>query len=397
MEKEISWIYISENDPEAVFHALQEQPGVRLLGQCGEWSQGEALLGQLHPDMALLDLGSGEKGLEYLARWCALFPRTLFFCTAGEAQPELIVRAMRHGAREFFLPQAGAEEIRRALQLARKERESGRGRHARARTICCFGVKGGIGTTTLAVNLAVAAAQTAGRRVLLVDSKLQLGNAALFLDLKPRLSLLDLLENIATIDASRLHSILPGHGSGLNFIAGPESMEEAEKITAAGMGQLLEMLRPEYDLIVIDCDNHFDEVTIRMLDEADLILTVAQLDLSTVYNLKRTLALFRRMGYDEEKIMVVLNRYPQHMSDELHSIEGSISRPICSRLLMQENGALLESINVGEPIVLSRPRHPFSLQMAELLGCIQDEESEKSAPAVKNSRGLLKRLTGRKE
>jgi len=64
---------------------------------------------------------------------------------------------------------------------------------------------------------------------------------------------------------------------------------------------------------------------------------------------------------------------------------------------MQENGALLESINVGEPIVLSRPRHPFSLQMAELLGCIQDEESEKSAPAVKNSRGLLKRLTGRKE
>ncbi|HOY44918.1 MAG TPA: AAA family ATPase [bacterium] len=397
MAQEFSWIYISENDPDTVFDALQKQEGGRLIGQCGEWLQGEALLTRLQPDIALLDLGTGEEGLDYLARWSALFPRIRFFCTAGQARPELIVRAMRCGAGEFLLPDADDEEISRALKSVRPGVDSGRDRPARARTVCCFGVKGGMGTTTLAVNLAVAAAKNNGRRVLLIDSKLQLGNAALFLDIKPRISLLELLENLATLEVSRLDAILPGHGSGLHFIAGPESMEEAEKITAAGLGRLLELLRPEYDLIIIDCDDHFDEVTIRVLDEADLILTIAQLDLSTVYNLKRTLALFRRMGYAEEKIAVVLNRYPQRISDELQSIEGSIGRSVCCRLPLQENGALLESINVGEPIILSRPRHPFSLQMAELLNHIQAEGRAKNTAAPRNSRGLLRRLTGRKE
>ncbi|OPZ76176.1 MAG: hypothetical protein BWY77_01960 [bacterium ADurb.Bin431] len=103
------------------------------------------------------------------------------------------------------------------------------------------------------------------------------------------------------------------------------------------------------------------------------------------------------MGYAEEKIAVVLNRYPQRISDELQSIEGSIGRSICCRLPLQENGALLESINVGEPIILSRPRHPFSLQMAELLNHIQAEGQGKNTAAPRNSRGLLRRLTGRKE
>jgi pilus assembly protein CpaE len=395
MEKEFSWIYISKSDPAPVFFVFQELENLHLAGRSEDWVTGHSLLAKLHPDIALIDLTSGEEGLKYLGKWSALFPQTLFFCTAREALPELIIGAMHHGAREFLLPRSDAEEVRRAIASARQRLAGGSGLSARARIFCCFGVKGGMGTTTLAANLAVATAQKSDKRILLIDTKLQLGNAALFLDLKPKISLLEVLENLSSIDITRLQTTLSRHNSGLYFIAGPETMEQADNITADALSQILDLLRPEFDLIYLDSDDHFDEVTIRALDEADTILTIAQLDVSTVYNLKRTIALFRRMGYDEEKIVVILNRYPQKLTEELESIEKSINYPISCRLPLQENGALIESINVGEPLVLSRPRHPFSQQVVHLLHQLQQEPAAKQDKAAKSSGGLLKRWTRR--
>lgn len=397
MEKEFTWIYIGEGEPGPIFHALKEMEALHLSGREKDWKTGQSLLTSLHPDMALLDLGDGEEGLKHLGKWSALFPKTLFFCTAVAAQPALIIRAMRAGAREFFLPGSEAEEIRRAIASARRWLEGGTGRAARAKLVCCFGVKGGLGTTTLASNLAAAAAQYAHQRVLLIDTKLQLGNAALFLDLQPRITLLQILENLATLDVSRLQATLARHSSGLYFVAGPENMEEADAITAEALGQIIDLLRPEFDLILFDSDDHFDEVTIRALDEADTILTIAQLDLSTLYNLKRTLALFRRMGYPDDKVAIILNRYPPRLNEELAAIEKSINQAIACRLPFQENGALIESINVGEPIVLSRPRHPFSQQVLQLLHALVAEEPAPAAAAPRTGPGLIRRWTRRKE
>ncbi len=397
MENELSWIYISESDPGPVFETLQEMEFLKLAGRGTDWKAGQSLLTALHPAMALLDLGEGEEGLRHLGKWSALYPKTLFFCTSAVAQPALIVRAMRAGAREFFLPGSEAEEIRRAIAAARRRLEGGTEQAPRAKIICCFGVKGGLGTTTLAANLAAAAAHYAHRRVLLIDNKLQLGNAALFLDLQPRITLLQILENLATLEVSRLQSTLARHSSGLYFVAGPENMEEADAITAEALGQILDLLRPEFDLILIDSDDHFDEVTIRALDEADTILTIAQLDLSTLYNLKRTLALFQRMGYQEDKIALVLNRYPAKLNEEQAAIEKSINQTIAFRMPFQENGVLIESINVGEPIVLSRPRHPFSQQVQQLAQAILAGEPAPATAPARAGTGLIKRWTRRKE
>ncbi len=400
MEKESAWICIcgSGKEPSAVIRVLEEMEDIHLAGRGDSWLTGQSLLNKLHPDIALVDLSDGKDGLVYLARWSAMFPQTLFFCTAAEAQPELIVGAMRHGAREFLLPQAKADEVRRAILSARNLLQGGSDRPPQAKIICCFGVKGGIGTTTLAANLAVSAAQLAGKRVLLIDAKLQLGNAALFLDLQPRISLLEVQENIADLDVARLHTTLSRHSSGLLVIAGPENMEQADNITAAAVGQVIDLLRSQFDFIFIDSDDHFGEVTIRVLDEADMILTIAQLDVAAVYNLRRTLALFRRMGYDDEKISVVLNRYPQRLSDELESIEKSINSPIYCRLPLQENGALIESINIGEPLVINKPRNPFSLEVIHLLHQLLEEAPATDDRAQKSGKGgLLKRWTRQKE
>ncbi|OPZ68982.1 MAG: Septum site-determining protein MinD [bacterium ADurb.Bin478] len=390
MEKALSWIYISnsEDKPGDVFHHLERSEKLHLAGRSENWSSAQALLNKLQPELALLDLSQGEEGLRWLEKWSVLFPHTLFFCTAASAAPELIVHAMRKGACEFLLPKMPADEIERVVLSAHKRSLEG-GIHTPARVICCYGVKGGVGATTLATNLAVFAAKQLGKRVLLLDLKMQLGNAALFLDLKPRISLLELVENLSSLETAQLRSTLARHHSGVTFIAGPENMEQADNISPAAVAQIIDLLRPEFDFIFIDSDSYFSEVTLRALDEADTILTIAQLDVAAIYNLKRTLALFQRLGYRQEKVAVILNRYPQRMSDDLELIEKSISSPIFIRLPLQENGALIESVNTGEPVIMTKPQLRFSQQVAQLLQLLQGGAAE---PAVRQTkRGLFKR------
>ncbi|HPI74646.1 MAG TPA: AAA family ATPase [bacterium] len=387
MEKALSWIFISDSGDKRgdVFHHLERSEKLHLAGHSEDWPSAQTLLNKLQPDLALLDLSHGGEGLKWLERWRILFPHTLFFCTAEGAAPELIVQAMRKGACEFLLPKMPGEEIERVVLSAQK-RSLERGIHAPARVICCYGVKGGVGATTLATNLSVFAAKGLGKRVLLLDLKMQLGNAALFLDLKPRVSLLELVENLSGLEVSKLHATLARHHSGLTFIAGPDNMEQADNIPPAAVAQIIDLLRPEFDFIFIDCDSYFSEITLRALDEADTILTIAQLDVAAIYNLKRTLALFQRLGYHQEKVAVILNRYPQRMSDDLELIEKSISSPVFIRLPLQENGALIESVNTGEPVIMTKPQNRFSLQVAQLLQLLQGGSAE---PATKQSKGGL--------
>ncbi len=390
MEKALSWIYISNNEekPGDVFHHLERSEKLHLAGRSEDWPSAQTLLNKLQPDVALLDLSQGEEGLKWLEKWSVLFPHTLFFCTAEIAAPELIVHAMRKGACEFLLPKMPAGEIERVVLSAQK-RSLESGIRTPAKVICCYGVKGGVGATTLATNLAVFAAKQMGKRVLLLDLKMQLGNAALFLDLKPRISLLELVENLSGLDTAQLHSTLTRHHSGVTFIAGPENMEQADNISPAAVTQIIDLLRPEFDFIFIDSDSYFSEVTLRALDEADTILTIAQLDVAAIYNLKRTLALFQRLGYRQEKVAVILNRYPQRMSDDLELIEKSISSPVFIRLPLQENGALIESVNTGEPVIMTKPQLRFSLQVAQLLQLLQGGVATPEAKQTKG--GLFKR------
>lgn len=392
MDKVISWIYISSgaNESDAVFHSLKQLENFRLYSQSTNWTSAQSLLSKFHPDFALIDLTDGKESLKWLGKWSAMFPQTIFLCSAASAEAELIVQAMRNGAHEFLLPQMSGDELQNAV-LAAQRRLKGGEHQAQAKVICCYGVKGGVGTTTLATNLAVHVAKEYHKRVLLLDLKLHLGNAALFLDLKPRISLLDLYENISALDPATLPNTLTRHSSGVVFISGPENLEQADTITASAVGQIIELLRSEFDYIFIDSDSHFSEVTIRALDESDTILTIAQLDVATVYNLRRALALFQRLQYDQDKVAVILNRYPQRMTDDLEVIEKSIATPILCRLPLQENGVMTESVNTGEPLILTRPQNRFSQQVVQLHQLLRgdSEALAESTKALKS--GFLKR------
>ncbi len=246
-----------------------------------------------------LDGPEVETGLQAIARLFAATPDLPIVALGRNKDPELILRAMRAGAREFLLAGDVAAQAATLRGILQQRRPSGV-------VIACLPTRGGIGATTIAVNLAGELAEQ--RRVVVVDLELFLGDVLLFLDLEAGFCLSDLLANQQRMDRSYLLSSLPRHSSGLYALGAGNSWVENERPSAASIAHLLACLRRYFHYVVLDGLHAFDEVTLDALDLADQVLMVLAQDLPSTKNAQRCFDLFRRLGYDSKKIRLVLNR-----------------------------------------------------------------------------------------
>jgi len=138
-------------------------------------------------------------------------------------------------------------------------------------------------------------------------------------------------------------------------------------IKPAHIEPLLSLLRPLFDYTVVDTRPVFDEINIRLLDESDLILAVANFDVPSIYNAKRCIDLFRRLGYDRDKVFLIMNRYVAHEVLDLEAVENSIGHPVFWRVPNQEYGAMIRSVNEGMPMSQRMPKGRFSASLVEML------------------------------
>jgi len=175
--------------------------------------------------------------------------------------PEMILRSMRAGAREFVL-ESDHEELRLAVRTHAKMTVSG-GDIGQVVTI--FGAKGGVGSTSIAVNLA-GSMQRRGLRVVLVDLDLHLGDVLSFLDVAGTYSITDVLANMSRLDRELLATSVTKHRSGISVLAQSSKVEEAEQIKSADVTALLEFLRRNYDFVIVDAGRNLDAVTLKALD-----------------------------------------------------------------------------------------------------------------------------------
>src|SRR6185503_1283061 len=175
--------------------------------------------------------------------------------------PELILRSMRAGAREFVL-ESDHEELRHAVRTHAKVQVGG---SEIGQVVTIFGAKGGVGATAIAVNLA-GAMQRRGLRVVLVDLDLYLGDVLSFLDIAGTYSISDVLANMSRLDRDLLASSVTKHRSGINVLAQSSKVEEAEQIKGQDIAALLEFLRRNYDFVIVDGVRGFDELSLAALD-----------------------------------------------------------------------------------------------------------------------------------
>jgi pilus assembly protein CpaE len=277
--------------------------------------------------------------------------------------PELILRAMRAGAREFVLD-TDHEDLRHAIRV-RALSSQGDGASAQTSVVTVFGAKGGVGSTTIAANLA-GALQASGQRVCLVDLNLHLGDVLSFMDVPGTYSITDLCANMARLDEDLLRTSMIHHESGVDVLAQSGKMEEAEQITAADVAALLTFLRRHYDRVVIDGVRGFDDISLAALDASQHVLMVLTQDVPAVRNGLRCLEMFKRLNSDESKLRVVLNRHQKGSRITMEVVRDTLHMPV-AHALGNDFASVIDAINRGLLLKDAAPRARLTQDMQGLL------------------------------
>lgn len=354
---------------EALQTILQTLPEVAV--QVVETADDAALaeVVKLDPQVVILNLyPDAESLLEFAGRLNQVLREGTLVVTASAMESDLIRRAMRQGAREFLPQPFNHDEVRAALEsVLSLQKAVPRNQTHAGQVITFFGAKGGVGATTLTTNLAVSLAKEFKQEVIVLDLNLQFGNDALFLNLKSKYSIFDVAKNINDLDTDLLKKTLPHHATGVTLLPSPFRLEDAESINGSHVVRIIQLLRAHYDWILIDSHPYFNEVSIQALDDSDKILLLSVLDLPTIFNTKRCLELFQKMGYSREKVQLVLNRYLSYEGADLPEMEQLLQYPIFARIPNQDFNSMVGCVNQGIPITLKMPNSKLSLAIGEMM------------------------------
>jgi pilus assembly protein CpaE len=319
----------------------------------------------LQPDVAVLSAARDEDAAFRLA--AALAAGGTRVLVVGRKDPDLILRALRSGACEFVVS-GDHDELRRAV---RRRFGSDRAEGARGSVVAVFGAKGGTGATSVATNLAGALAQ-GGERVCLLDVDPNLGDVLSALDMPPGFSTSDLLSNLRRLDRELLDGSVQRHRSGVAVLAPSDDQETATAVRPEAIASALGFLRAHYRLVVADGLHGFGEASLGVLDASDLVLLVTTQEVTAVRDAGRCLDLFRRIGYGDEKIQVVLNRYDRASRVTPDVVVETLGVPVAATLA-NDHRAISDAIGRGDLVTAVAPRSQLARDLAGLATLVAPE------------------------
>ena len=341
-------------------------------------------LREIHPEVCLIDLDPDRKlaleTIEYLRR-TALTPVSIF-AVSSRMDSESIIDAMRSGCTEYLEKPLVNDRVQEALvQLSRKKRDS-LVSTVQGKLITLMGVKGGVGTTTLAVHLAYSLAKR-GKKVLLIDHHPELGEATLHLGLEHHnYGFYELACNLNRMDADLLQGFALKHDSGLEVLASPEGIGMTPKTTPEAVQQTLRFLLRIYDYIVVDTACSFDEQNLAILEASDEFNLIATPQLPSIRSTSRFLDYLLRLNYPTSKSQVILNRWTKRAPLSVENIEKALHRKI-SLIIPNCEAELTEAIATGIPVsVKSRSDfmqgiNKWTLRLNGSLEIAQDDGTQK--------------------
>ncbi len=278
---------------------------------------------------------------------------------ASAKDPDLILRAMRAGAREFVVLDGSHELARVVERLLKQGAKDGVGR-----VITVFSAKGGSGATFIAANLAGMLAE-AGQRCVLVDLDLELGDVQVTLDLSGRMPISEVLRNMHRMDGELLRSSLARHASGVHVLSQVDHLEEAEQVKAPLVAPLLRFLATHFDYVVLDGLQGFGDLALAALDASDRILLVLSQTVPSLKNAQRCLELFRAFRYDGDKVRLVVNRYQKSDPIDVEAMVDSLGSPALG-LVGNNYGVVTTAINQGLLMSESAPRSRITVDLRNL-------------------------------
>ena len=371
----------------------------------GAAESGPAALEQaprLVPDVVLMDINMpGMDGITTTEHFSSVLPSAAIVMMSVQGEADYLRRSMLAGAREFLVKPFSSDELVASIrQVHQREREkigrmvelprgSSNGKAAApqrsepGRVVTVFSPKGGVGRTTIAVNLAVAASVALGKKVALVDGSFQFGDVGVLLNLNPKnKSIADIVPDLAGGELEALDQVLVQTSSSVSVLLAPPRPEMAELITPDIMRKVLQRLRETHDLIVVDSWPWFHDTTLSVLDESDAILALLTLEITNVKNLRLFLEVAEQLGYPADKVKLVLNRADAALGIRIADVENSIGRKI-DHTVVSDGRSVVYALNRGVPFVVSNREAQVSQDVLRLARAVAGEAVLAAAPEAK--------------
>jgi pilus assembly protein CpaE len=366
-----------------------------LEAECSRYEFFADVVAQTNPDIGLVGIDENpDKALQLVARLGETVPHCAVLVVSSSNDANLILRALRAGAKEYLTHPVRIEDLLGALGRI-SERRFGRGenRPRGSQVIAVAGATGGVGTTSLAVNLGCALAREQNHGVVLVDLDLALGDADVFLDTIPDYTLVDVAQNVTRLDFTLLKRSLTKHSSGLYLLPRPVRLEDVSLITPEDLQRVIGLLKATFTHVVLDLSKAYTPIDLMALGMATHILLVTQLDLPCLRNVVRLMVSFAEMEHVADKVRVVVNRVGLEAGHiTLKKAEETIGKPIFWQL-PNDYRTMVEVRNNGVPLLEQFPKAAITQAVVGLVEALCGEPKTLETAAVKKS--LLGRFFSR--
>jgi pilus assembly protein CpaE len=364
---------------------------VWLEAECSRYEFFADVVGQTTPDVGFIALDSNpDKALDLVASLAKSAPNCAVLVTSTSTDGNLILRAMRAGAKEFLTQPLKPEDLSGALQRVARQRGGAAGSgHRGCQIIAVTGATGGVGSTSVAVNLGCALAANQANSVVLLDLDLCLGDADVFLDTIPEYTLSDVAQNISRLDLTLLKRSLTKHDTGLYLLPRPVQLEDARHITTDELARVLGLLKASFTHVIIDTSKSFNELDMHALTNADQVLLVTQLDLPCLRNVVRLMLSFKETNKFDEKVKIVVNRVGYETGQiSLRKAQETIGREIFWQI-PNDYRVMVEVRNNGVPLVQQAPKAAITQSMNQLAVAVSGKGEVGGAAEATPKKGWL--------
>jgi pilus assembly protein CpaE len=362
---------------------------VWLEAECSRYEFFADVVAQTHPDIGIVALDHNpEKALQLVTQLHEVSPECSILVISSSTDGTLILRAMRAGVKEFLPQPVRIEDLVAALERISDHRFGRGDRGSRTSTVISVaGATGGVGSTSVAVNLGCALAADERNSVALVDIDMCLGDADVFLDTIPDYTLVDVAQNVTRLDFTLLKRSLTKHASGLYLLPRPVQLEDVSLITPDDLRRVIGLLKATFTHVILDLSKSYSKIDMVALEMSNHVLLVTQLDLPCLRNVVRLLMSFSQMDAIKDNVKIIVNRAGMDNLIGLKKAQETIGREVYWQL-PNDYRVMVEVRNNGVPLIEQAPKAAITqavLGLAESLCGDRKTDEPAETPKVTSS------------
>ncbi len=366
MAEKISTIIFTDNDrlKELLCSFIKDLSDYDIFD---EWSSEADIVASLkNMDKVLVFVDMAKDRHKFIEKITSEYSKLKIVAIKENPDVNFIVSAIRAGAKEILAYPIIKSELLDMLERVKEQFSIDIQKHDKCKMITVFSNKGGIGKTSIAANLALELAQITKENVALIDLNFQFGDITAFMDIQPSFDISYMFDNLNILNRDFLLSTMEKYkDTSLYVLADSPYFKPSKQISAKQVTKFFEVLKESFSYIIVDTDTTLDAKTITTLDYSDMIFLVTIVNLPALRNCQRCLGLFEKLGYDENKAQIIINRYMENDEITLSDVETLLKKKIYWKI-PNNYFALMASINKGVLVSEDNPSSNVAASYKEL-------------------------------